>query len=245
MTLAHTQNNDICDSSTDQKGPEHHGVSAFGKDVVAEMNRVGMMVDISHVSKECMMQATAMSKAPVVASHSSTTALANVPRNLDDEQLLAIKKNGGVAQIVAFASYVKVDAPEKRAAIDMLRRSMNITGGGRNALAALTDAQRADYQKRLAEIDAKWPAANVVDFVNHIDHAVNVAGIDHVGISSDFDGGGGVTGWRDAGETINVTVELLRRGYTDAQIRQVWGGNLLRVWGENQRIAAQLQRPTP
>jgi len=245
MTLAHTQNNDICDSSTDQKGPEHHGVSAFGKDVVVEMNRVGMMVDISHVSKECMLQATAMSKSPVVASHSSTTALANVPRNLDDEQLLAIKKNGGVAQIVAFASYVKVDAPEKRAAVDTLRRSMNITGGGRDALAALTDAQRADYQKRLAEIDAKWPAANVVDFVNHIDHAVNVAGIDHVGISSDFDGGGGVTGWRDAGETINVTVELLRRGYTDIQIRQMWGGNLLRVWGENQRIAAQLQRPTP
>jgi len=242
MTLAHTQNNDICDSSTDQKGPEHHGVSAFGKDVVAEMNRVGMMVDISHVSRECMLQATAMSKAPVVASHSSTTALANVPRNLDDEQLSAIRKNGGVAQIVAFASYVKVDAPEKRAAIDTLRRSMNITGGGRAALAALTDAQRADYQKRLAEIDAKWPAANVVDFVNHIDHAVNVAGIDHVGISSDFDGGGGVAGWRDAGETINVTVELLRRGYTEAQIRQMWGGNLLRVWRANERIAGDLQK---
>jgi membrane dipeptidase len=242
MTLAHTQNNDICDSSTDQKGPEHHGVSAFGKDVVAEMNRVGMMVDISHVSRECMLQASAMSQAPVVASHSSTTALANVPRNLDDEQLRAIRKNGGVAQIVAFASYVKVDAPEKRAAIDTLRRSMNITGGGRAALAALTDAQRADYQKRLAEIDAKWPAANVVDFVNHIDHAVNVAGIDHVGISSDFDGGGGVTGWRDAGETINVTVELLRRGYTEAQIRQMWGGNLLRVWRANERIAGDLQK---
>lgn len=244
MTLAHSQNNDICDSSTDQRGPEHNGVSAFGKDVIAEMNRVGMMVDISHVSRDCMMQATAMSRAPVVASHSSTKAVADVPRNLDDEQLLAIKRNGGVAQMVALGGYVKVDAPAKRAAIDTLRRSMGITGGGRGAMAALSEARRAEYQRRMAEIDARWPGPNVVDYVNHIDHAVKITGIDHVGISSDFDGGGGITGWRDASETINVTVELLRRGYTDEQIRKLWGGNLLRVWSDNERIAAQLQRPT-
>jgi membrane dipeptidase len=245
MTLAHTSHNDICDSSTDARPKEHNGLSAFGKEVVVEMNRVGMMVDISHVSKECMMQATALSKAPVVASHSSTTAFANHPRNMDDEQLLAVKKNGGVVQIVAFAAYVKVNAPEKAAAIDTLRRSMNITGGGRGAMANLSDAQRAEYQQKLAAIDAKWPPANVVDFVNHIDHAVKVMGIDHVGISSDFDGGGGVVGWRDAAETHNVTVELLRRGYSEAQLKKMWSGNLLRVWRENERVAAQLQRPTP
>ena len=230
MTLAHSQNNDICDSSTDPRGPEHNGLSAFGRDVVAELNRVGMMVDVSHVSKACMMQATALSTKPVVASHSSTSAFADVPRNMDDEQLRAVAKNGGVVQIVALGSYVKVDPPEKRAALDTLRRSMGITGGGRGALASLTPEQRAEYQKRSGEIDARWPGPNVADFVNHIDHAVKVAGIDHVGISSDFDGGGGVTGWRDASETMNVTAELIRRGYSEAQIRKLWGENLLRVW---------------
>jgi membrane dipeptidase len=233
MTLAHGQHNDICDSSTDQRPEEHGGLSAFGRQVVAEMNRVGMMVDISHVSKKCMMQATALSTKPVIASHSSTRAFADVPRNLDDEQLLAIKRNGGVAQMVALAGYVKVNAPEKNAAIATLRQSMGITGGGRGALASLTAEQRAEYDRRLAEIDSKWPAPNVMDFVNHIDHAVKVAGIDHVGISSDFDGGGGITGWRDASETMNVTAELIRRGYTEAQIAKLWGGNVLRVWQEN------------
>src|SRR5687768_16119066 len=235
MTLAHSQNNDICDSSTDPRGPEHHGLSAFGRQVVAELNRVGMMVDVSHVSKDCMMQATALSTRPVVASHSSTRALADVPRNMDDEQLRAMAKNGGVVQMVALGNYVKVSPPEKVAAIDTLRRSMGITGGGRGALAALSPEQRTEYQRRLAAIDAKWPGPNVADFVNHIDHAVKVAGIDHVGISSDFDGGGGVTGWRDASETMNVTAELIRRGYSEADIRKLWGGNVLRVWRANRR----------
>lgn len=247
MTLAHGRNNDICDSSTDSV-PEHNGLSAFGREVVATMNRVGMMVDISHVSKQCMMQATALSRAPVIASHSSTRAFADVPRNLDDEQLLAIRKNGGVAQMVALAGYVKVDPPARRAAIDTLRRTMGLTTGGgggggafRAALAALTPERRAEYDRRLAEIEAKWPAPNVADFVNHIDHAVKVAGIDHVGISSDFDGGGGIVGWRDASETMNVTAELIKRGYSEEQIRKLWGGNLLRVWRENARIAAELR----
>jgi membrane dipeptidase len=240
MTLAHGANNDICDSSTDARGPEHNGVSAFGREVIAEMNRVGMMVDISHVSKDCMMQATEMSRAPVIASHSSTRALADVPRNLDDDQLRAIRKNGGVAQMVALGGYVKVDPPAKRAAIDSLRRALGLPARG--GFSSLTDAQRTEFQRGLAEINARWPGPNVADFVNHIDHAVKVAGIDHVGISSDFDGGGGITGWRDASETINVTVELLRRAYTEEQIGKLWGANTLRVWRENQRIAAELQK---
>jgi len=234
MTLAHGANNDICDSSTDPSGPEHSGLSAFGRDVVREMNRVGMMVDISHVSRDCMMQATALSTLPVIASHSSTKAFADVPRNLDDEQLRAIRRNGGVAQMVALAGYVKVDPPAKRAAIDTLRQSMGVRGG-RGALASLTPDQRAEYRRRLDAIDARWPGPNVADFVNHIDHAVKIAGIDHVGISSDFDGGGGITGWRDASETMNVTAELIRRGYSEADIRKLWGGNVLRVWRANRR----------
>lgn len=230
MTLAHSQHNDICDSSTDQRPPEHNGLSAFGRQVVAELNRVGMMVDVSHVSKDCMMQATALSAKPVVASHSSTRAVADHPRNMDDEQLRAVARNGGVVQMVALGNYVKVNPPAKTAAIDTLRRSMGITGGGRGALAALSAEQRAEYQRRLAIIEQQWPGPNVADFVNHIDHAVKVAGIDHVGISSDFDGGGGITGWRDASETMNVTAELIRRGYSEAHIRKLWGENLLRVW---------------
>lgn len=231
MTLAHSGNNDICDSSTDPT-PEHNGLSAFGRDVVREMNRVGMMVDVSHVSKACMLQATALSTKPVIGSHSSTKAFADVPRNMDDEQLRAVARNGGVVQMVALAGFVKVDPPEKRAAIDSLRRSMGITGG-RGAMASLSQEQRDAYQRGIAAIEQRWPGPTVADFVNHIDHAVKVAGIDHVGISSDFDGGGGVTGWRDASETMNVTVELLRRGYTEEQIRKLWSGNTLRVWGAN------------
>lgn len=236
MTLAHTRNNDICDSSTDPEGPEHHGLSDFGKKVVAEMNRVGMMVDVSHVSKECMMQATALSTSPVIGSHSSTSAVANVPRNMDDEQLQALKKNGGVIQIVAFDGYVKAPAPEKLAAIDSLRQKYGLTTRG--AFRNMPADKRSMYDTEMAAIEQKWPKATVQEFVDHIDHAVKLIGIDHVGISSDFDGGGGVTGWNDASETWNVTAELLKRGYTTEQIRQLWGGNLLRVWAANDSLAA-------
>jgi membrane dipeptidase len=249
MTLAHTSNNDICDSSTDPRGPEWHGLSPFGRQVVAEMNRVGMMVDVSHVSKECMMQATALSTSPVIGSHSSTTAFANVPRNMDDEMLLAMKKNNGVVQMVALGSYVKVQPAERDTAVRKLNeeffgpapqrgRGGGGGGGGRgNQRGSLAPDKLAEYDRRMAAIETKWPSANVVDFVNHIDHAVKVAGIDHVGISSDFDGGGGIDGWRDASETFNVTLELVKRGYSEEDIRKLWGGNTLRVMGENQRRA--------
>jgi membrane dipeptidase len=242
MTLAHTRNNDICDSSTDPEGPEHHGLSEFGKKVVAEMNRVGMMVDVSHVSKECMMQATALSKAPVIASHSSTSALANVPRNMDDEQLEAVKQNGGVVQIVAFDGYVKAPAPEKLAAIDSLRKKLGLTDRG--AFRNMPADKRAMYDSEMAAIEKKWPGATIEEFVNHIDHAVKLIGIDHVGISSDFDGGGGVTGWDDASQTRNVTAELVKRGYTTEQIRKLWGGNLLRVWSECDSLASRARGST-
>ena len=201
ITLAHGGHNDIADSSTPREAlgdgdSEHDGVSPFGEEVIAEMNRLGIMVDVSHISKAAMLDAARLSRAPIIASHSSARAIADHPRNMDDEQLLALRDTGGVIQTVALGAFV---------------------------------SDRAD------------PAATLSDFVDHIDHAVGVVGIDHVGISSDFDGGGGVEGWNDASETFNVTLELVRRGYTESEIAQLWGGNLLRVWRDVERIAAELE----
>jgi membrane dipeptidase len=203
------------------------------------------MIDLSHPSKEANMQALALSKAPVIASHSAARALGNVSRNMDDEQLEALKKNGGVIQTVAFASYVKPDTPERTSAIAALRKEFGMpdTGGGRGGANALTPEQRAKFDARMAEIDKKTPSvrATVADFVDHIDYLVKKIGIDHVGISSDFDGGGGVTGWNGADETFNVTLELVRRGYTEEQIGKIWSGNLLRVMDEVAKVAKQIQ----
>jgi membrane dipeptidase len=227
MTLAHGAHNDIADSATPREA-EHGGLSSFGEQVVTEMNRVGMMVDVSHISKAAMLHAVRVSRAPVIASHSSTRALADHPRNLDDEQLLALKRNGGVMQTVAFASYVKIQPPERLAAVQALREKLLIGGGG--SLRDLPADRRAEYDRELAQVEKKWPRATVHDFVDHIDHAVKLIGIDHVGISSDFDGGGGVEGWNSAAESFQVTLELVRRGYSESEIAKLWGGNLLRVW---------------
>lgn len=240
MTLAHGGHNDISDSATpraNEPEAEYNGLSEFGEEVVAELNRVGIMVDVSHISKDAMLHAIRISKAPVVGSHSSTRALADVPRNMDDEQLLALKANGGVVQMCALDGFVKVPAPERGEAVRALREELGITG--RDAMRNMTPEQRATYDERMAAIEAEWPSANVQDFVDHIDYAVGLIGIDHVGIASDFDGGGGVVGWNDASETFNVTLELVRRGYTEEEIAKLWGGNLLRVWRDVERVAAE------
>lgn len=244
ITLAHGGHNDIADSSTPRTAAgepesEHDGISEFGEQVIAEMNRLGIMVDVSHISKAAMLDAVRLSQAPVVASHSSTKAFSDVARNMDDEQLRALKENRGVMQTVALDSFVK-SPPEKRAALEALREEMGITGSPAS-VRELSDEKRAEYDRRRGEIDAEWPPATVQDFVNHIDHAVEVMGIDHVGISSDFDGGGGIVGWNDASETFNVTMELVRRGYTEEQIAQLWGGNLLRLMRDVERVARELQ----
>jgi membrane dipeptidase len=271
MSLAHNGHSQLADSNTGERDGKwlHNGLSELGRQAIAEMNRWGIMVDISHPSKTSMMQTVALSKAPIIASHSGARAVCDVSRNLDDEQLRALKKNGGVAQMVALSSYVrpsKPDTPERTAAIAALRKEFGLPeipaaggpgagpgggggGGGRGgfgALAQLSETQREAYQKRMAEINQKHPAdrANVADFVNHIDYVVKLIGIDHVGISSDFDGGGGIIGWNDASETFNVTLELVRRGYTEEQIGKIWSGNLLRVMAEVERIAKQLQTKT-
>lgn len=242
ITLAHGGHNDISDSSTPRDhlndGPEEHGgISAFGEEVIAEMNRLGIMVGVSHISKDAMLDAARLSRAPVIASHSSTRALADHPRNMDDEQLLALKANGGVVQTVAFDTYVKVPPPEKTAARAQLRVDLGLPPRG---LSTLTPEEREALTQGLAEIDEQWPGATVSDFVDHVDYAVELIGIDHVGISSDFDGGGGVEGWNNAAETLNVTVELVRRGYSEEDIAKLWGGNFLRVWREVERVAAEM-----
>jgi membrane dipeptidase len=238
ITLAHGAHNDIADSATPQDA-EHGGLSPFGEQVVAEMNRVGVMVDVSHISKAAMLHAVRVSRAPVIASHSSTRALTDHPRNLDDEQLQALRRNGGVMQTVAFAAYVKAQPAERLRAVQQLRERM--LSAGVQSVRNLSAAQRAEYDRELAEIDRKWPRATVRDFVDHIDHAVKLIGIDHVGISSDFDGGGGVEGWDNAAESFQVTHELVRRGYAEPEIAKLWGGNLLRVWRAVERAA---QRPS-
>jgi len=260
MSLAHNGHSQFSDSNTGERDGKwlHNGLSDLGRKAIAEMNRLGMMVDVSHPSKQSMMQTVALSKAPVIASHSAARALADHSRNMDDEQLLALKKNGGVVQTVAFSSYVKITPPpsaERTAALAALRKEFGLPdgggrggngggGGGGGALARLSESQRDSYQKRLADIDKKFPApprATVKDFVNHIDYIVKLIGIDHVGISSDFDGGGGVDGWDDASETFNVTLELVRRGYTEQQIAKLWSGNLLRVMADVERIGKDIQ----
>jgi microsomal dipeptidase-like Zn-dependent dipeptidase len=245
MSLAHNGHSQFADSNTGERDGTslHGGLSAVGRQVIAEMNRWGIMVDVSHPSKAANLQAMALSRAPVIASHSAARALANHSRNMDDEQLEALRKNGGVIQTVAFDGYVKIkppDSPERAAALAAVRKELGPQGGPANQ----SDAARATYRARMAEIDRKFPPApkaTVADFVNHIDYLVKKIGIDHVGISSDFDGGGGVTGWDGAEETFNVTLELVKRGYTEEQIGKLWSGNLLRVMADVQRVAQEIQ----
>ncbi len=278
MSLAHNGHSQLSDSNTGEQDDQwlYGGLSPLGRQVIAEMNRLGMMIDVSHPSKGSMMQAVALSRAPIIASHSSARKLGNHSRNLDNESLMAIKQNGGVVQTVAFSSYLKVDPPQRGEAIAALRREFGLAGPGAggfggpgsggppverpcpvegqpgadarrsfpNPADALPADRRAEYDRRLADINRQWPAAGratVSDFVDHIDYLVKLIGIDHVGISSDFDGGGGVEGWNSAAEAPNVTIELVRRGYTEEQIAKLWGGNLLRVWGEVERVAKEIQ----
>jgi membrane dipeptidase len=289
MSLSHNGHSQLSDSNTGEATGEWmwHGLSPLGRQVVAEMNRWGIMIDVSHPSKESMMQTLALTKAPIIASHSAARALCNHSRNLDDDQLRALGRNGGVVQVVAFRSYVKCD-PSRDAArareVAQLNQAFGIVppvrgagggrggagverrpvagapgaacsapaGGGRGAFAAAADSQVAalsperqqEYQERMRAITQQFPQAapaTVADFVDHIDYTVKLIGLDHVGISSDFDGGGGVEGWNCALESINVTKELVRRGYSESQIAKIWSGNLLRVLEEVERTARRIQ----
>jgi len=260
MSLAHNGHSQFSDSNTGERDDVwlHNGLSEMGREAVAEMNKWGIMIDVSHPSKQAIMDMLDLTRAPLIASHSSARAVSEHSRNLDDEQLLRIKENGGVVQTVAFSSYLNA---EKNAKFSEARNKLIAevaTDLGVEILsfperAALNATQRAAYSSRMeevnalvaprleAEVNAIAPPVDVADFVDHIDYMVDLIGLEHVGISSDFDGGGGISGWNNAAETFNVTIELVRRGYTEEQIALLWSGNLLRVLDDVQRIAAEIQ----
>ena len=233
ITLAHTKNNDICDSSTDPAGAENDGLSTFGMKVVKEMNRIGMMVDISHISDKSFFDVLKVTNAPVIASHSSCRALCGSPRNLSDDMLLALKENGGVIQICMVGNFLKT--PEPNPELDSRLKELKDKYGD---FEALPDSIKKIVNKEFKNILKTYEKpATVKDLVDHIDHVVQVIGIDYVGIGTDFDGGGGVDGCRSASDMKNITIELLRRGYSKSDIKKIWGGNLMRVFRKVEEIA--------
>jgi len=233
ITLAHTKNNDICDSSNDPGGPENNGLSSFGQDVVREMNRIGMMVDVSHISDKSFYDIIGITKAPVIASHSSCRALCGSPRNLTDDMLLALKENNGVIQICILSNYLKT--PEPNPVLQLKLKELKDKFGDHNSLPdSLKKLNRIEYRALQKKYEKP---ATVKDVVDHIDHVVQVIGVDYVGIGTDFDGGGGVDGCRDVSEMKNITIELLRRGYTKNDISKIWGGNIMRVMRQVEEMA--------
>ncbi len=239
--LTHTGHNDICTSSGilkelgDTPAPENDGLSPFGETVVGRANALGMMVDVSHSSDACVRDVLRASAAPIIASHSSARALTNHARNLSDDLMRSIAAKGGVVHMVAYSGFLKLD-PARDDAVEALEKEV-----ARQAGDAEFDSAKHEYLpahvRGLARIDEQYPLATLDDYLDHVQHAVNVAGIDHVGLASDFDGGGALRGWNDASETRNVTAGLRRRGFTESQIGQLWSGNLLRVWREVELIA--------
>jgi len=233
ITLCHTRNNDICDSSTDPRGSEHNGLSELGRDVVKEMNRVGMMVDVSHISDKSFYDVLKVTAVPVIASHSSCKALCESERNLDDDMLLALRENGGVIQICILSNYLKT--PEKNPEMEAKLAELRGKYGDYNEL---NDDQKKLMRGEYREIQKRYEKlATVKDAVDHIDHVVQVIGIDFVGIGTDFDGGGGIEGCRTVAEMKNITIELLRRGYSRADIQKIWGGNVMRVLRKTEEYA--------
>jgi len=259
MSLAHNGHSQLSDSNTGEKNNVwlHNGLSDLGKQVVEEMNTYGIMIDLSHPSIEANKQVIQLSKAPVIASHSSARALSDHSRNLTDEVLQLIKEKGGVVQTVAFKSYVNKTKNNKRSVFEkgiykQIYKSQGFTWLERDSIQQLEETNKTAYYqnvakakpivlKKLATMKDIPSAVNVSDFVDHIDYLVKLIGIDHVGISSDFDGGGGIEGWSDASETFNVTLELVKRGYTEDQISKLWSENLLRVLDNVQKVAKGLQ----
>ena len=260
MSLAHQGHSQLSDSNTGEENDEwlHNGLSVLGKEVITEMNRLGMMIDVSHPSKEAIKQMFELSKAPLIASHSSARELCNHSRNLDDELLMLFKEHGGVVQTVAFSAYVNTEKDKafSEASENVYKEKaekMSFEILPRDSVRALNNSERnayyADYQKVRAEaapeielLKEEIEPVGVSDFVDHIEYMVDLIGIEHVGISSDFDGGGGIEGWQDASETLNITKELVKRGYSEKEIAKLWGENLLRVMDEVNAVAAELQK---
>ncbi|MCP9291498.1 dipeptidase [Gracilimonas sediminicola] len=260
MSLSHNGHSQFSDSNTGERNDEwmHDGLSDLGREAIAEMNRLGMLIDISHPSKKANIETMKLSKAPVIASHSSARAMNDVSRNLSDEELMLLKENGGVVQTVAFRSYLD---SEKHAAWQDASRTVLEEEAGKlgfellnwGDIREMSEEERDEYMEMyrtaqdnaepriVEEVNNMYPPVNVADLVDHVDYMVDLIGIEHVGISSDFDGGGGVYNWMDASETFNVTHELVKRGYSEEEIAMLWSGNLLRVLDEAEAVAAKIQ----
>lgn len=238
ITLVHSSNNDLADSATDPNGAEHDGISEFGSRVVNEMNRLGIMVDVSHGSDSVFYDAIQLSKAPIIATHSNARAVTNHKRNMTDEMLKQIAENGGVVQLTMLSSYLRETPPniKRDSAINSLRSNMK-------NIDKMSNKEKLALRSRYQKINKKYPdpPATVKHVVDHIDHIVKIAGIDHVGIGCDFDGGGGIEGVFDASEVMNITIELVRRGYTEEQIEKIWGGNLIRVFKDVQAVSEKIK----
>ena len=238
ITLVHSSNNDLADSATDPNGAEHDGISDFGSRVVNEMNRLGIMVDVSHGSDSVFYDAIKLSKAPIIATHSNARAVTNHKRNMTDEMLKLMAKNGGVVQLTMLSSYLRDTPPniKRDSAIDSLRSNMK-------PIDKMSDEEKVALRAKYQKINKKYPdpPATVKHVVDHIDHIIKIAGINHVGIGCDFDGGGGIEGVFDASEVMNITIELVRRGYTEEQIEKIWGGNLIRVFKDVQAVAEKIK----
>ena len=240
MTLAHIGHNQISDSSIPSKRLNnsekmHNGISSFGRKVIKRMNNIGMMVDISHISEEAAFEAIQLSRSPVIASHSCAKSIADHPRNLSDDLILALASKGGVIQVVAFPNYVKVDNSRFFAIMELGKEVAKIYGD-RSFIPSM-HAIKDEYTEGMKEINKRYPLPSVDDLIDHIDYIVELVGIDYVGISSDFGGGGILEGWIDASQTNFVTERLRKRGYSENDIKKIWGENILRVWREVEDIS--------
>jgi membrane dipeptidase len=229
MTLTHTENTDWADSATAK--PEHHGLTQFGEQVVLEMNRLGMLVDISHVSAETMRHAIKVSKAPVIASHSSAYALAEHPRNVPDDVLKLVAKNGGVVMVNFYPGFI---TPEGA------RSVKEMVAAARELRAKYADDKEFEAAMEQWHKDHPYPVGSVHDVVDHIEHIIKTAGIDHVGLGSDFDGINRVPKQlEDVSCFPNITQELLNRGYSKEAIHKVLGGNLMRAFRQAEKVAKE------
>ncbi|MBR8538180.1 dipeptidase [Carboxylicivirga sediminis] len=234
ITLSHTKNNDICDSSTDKEGPEHDGLSPFGNEVVKEMNRLGMIIDVSHISDKAFYDVMDQSTAPVIASHSSVRAICDHPRNMDDSMIKLLAAKGGVIQICILGAYIQ---PEDTTSLNYLKHEeLRIKYNNWNYS---SDEQRKQAWAEWRAIDEHYPPLlpSIADAVDHIDYVVKLVGIDYVGIGSDFDGGGGLSDCVDVADFPKITEELVKRGYTETDIAKIWGGNFLRVFRQVEAAA--------
>ena len=233
MTLSHIGHNQISDSSLPKKSLNndiemHGGLSNFGEITVKKMNELGMMIDISHVSDKSALQAIKLSHHPVIASHSGARSVADHPRNIPDNIIREIAKKGGVVQVVAFSSYVKVNKKRTESIINLRDSILTMTDD--NNFIPEKHMKLIEYKNGMDKINKEFPLPGIDSFIDHIDHIVDLVGIDYVGISSDFGGGGGIEGWTNASQTFNITNSLLLRGYSKDEVNKIWSENFLRVW---------------